>query len=100
MKKKRKGAFSENTKPHLIIISDSLSRTIVAAGIYYNHSLTMLEPKSKPGETAESSDSSIHRLEFDCQELDVLIRDDDATPGEDTQKTPDSGLGDSEDDRE
>lgn len=89
-----------NTKLRVVVVTDTEIGLIVGVSIYHHKSLTMLEHKDKPDQKAQSSDSENHRFEFDCQELDVLIRDDDSTPDDDTQKSRDSGLGDSKDDRQ
>ncbi|RIZ40728.1 hypothetical protein [Pseudomonas putida] len=90
----------EHSAPRLVVITDREIGLIVGVGIYHNKSLAMLEHTDKPGQKTQSFDPKDHRFKFEYQELDVLIRDDDATPGDDTQKSRDLGLGDSEDDRE
>lgn len=89
-----------HSKPRAVVISDRVIGLIVGVGIYHNKSLMRLEYKDKPGQKAKSFDSEDHRFECDRHKLDVLIRDDYATPGDDTQKSRDPGLGDSEEDRE
>ncbi|MFJ4347659.1 hypothetical protein [Pseudomonas sp. NPDC089401] len=77
MKKKRNKAFRENSKPHVVVATDSLSNEIIGAAVYHDNSLTMLEPKDKTGESAQFSDSD---------------------PDKDVQDSRDTGLEDSEDD--
>lgn len=89
-----------HSAPRVVVITAREIDLIVGVGIYHNKSLTMLELTDKPDQKTQSFDSEDHRLKFEYQELDVLIRDDDATPGDDTQKSRDPDLGDSEDDRE